>query len=452
MNKLKSIILNILSFKSFGIFIYMFFLLVFIFARSFMGIYIFGFRIGELFMGASLILFLSSLLFLNSEIKNKINKNLYYLHLSFIGLFFYNLINSNSSLSDPYTFRSSSYIWTIGFFYLGYFLMSKQKLNQINLYLFLPIIVYIYFFSIFGLPGSFENFILSISDKFEPHKGSDILIVFCSVFFIVNRFAVSKRLQFEIFIIFSISFLPLIAFKSRASFIALVLFLIMEIFYFKPIINQNIKRNLILGIVSLLFFVQSVFLVAGSKFLETSQENFISEVEYGLDYIASYRADPDDEVFRLFYVAYDDLGTRTTRIFSTDNNLNWRLQIWQDVIFDLKDKNQLLFGYGFKDIIPAMEKVDRQGLDRLNENVHNYLITLLARGGIVTLLLFIYMFVVILRNIININGFYYIVPYFVPVFFNTLFDVTMENSHFPLIFYFVLGMMYNDVKLQKSEI
>lgn len=452
MNKLKSIILNILSFKSFGIFIYMFFLLVFIFARSFMGIYIFGFRIGELFMGASLILFLSSLLFLNSEIKNKINKNLYYLHLSFIGLFFYNLINSNSSLSDPYTFRSSSYIWTIGFFYLGYFLMSKQKLNQINLYLFLPIIVYIYFFSIFGLPGSFENFILSISDKFEPHKGSDILIVFCSVFFIVNRFAVSKRLQFEIFIIFSISFLPLIAFKSRASFIALVLFLIMEIFYFKPIINQNIKRNLILGIASLLFFVQSVFLVAGSKFLETSQENFISEVEYGLDYIASYRADPDDEVFRLFYVAYDDLGTRTTRIFSTDNNLNWRLQIWQDVIFDLKDKNQLLFGYGFKDIIPAMEKVDRQGLDRLNENVHNYLITLLARGGIVTLLLFIYMFVVILRNIININGFYYIVPYFVPVFFNTLFDVTMENSHFPLIFYFVLGMMYNDVKLQKSEI
>lgn len=452
MNKLKSIILNILSFKSFGIFIYMFFLLVFIFARSFMGIYIFGFRIGELFMGASLILFLSSLLFLNSEIKNKINKNLYYLHLSFIGLFFYNLINSNSSLSDPYTFRSSSYIWTIGFFYLGYFLMSKQKLNQINLYLFLPIIVYIYFFSIFGLPGSFENFILSISDKFEPHKGSDILIVFCSVFFIVNRFAVSKRLQFEIFIIFSISFLPLIAFKSRASFIALVLFLIMEIFYFKPIINQNIKRNLILGIASLLFFVQSVFLVAGSKFLETSQENFISEVEYGLDYIASYRADPDDEVFRLFYVAYDDLGTRTTRIFSTDNNLNWRLQIWQDVIFDLKDKNQLLFGYGFKDIIPAMEKVDRQGLDRLNENVHNYLITLLARGGIVTLLLFIYMFIVILRNIININGFYYIVPYFVPVFFNTLFDVTMENSHFPLIFYFVLGMMYNDVKLQKSEI
>jgi len=417
-----------------------------------MGIYIFGFRIGELFMGASLILFLSSLLFLNSEIKNKINKNLYYLHLSFIGLFFYNLINSNSSLSDPYTFRSSSYIWTIGFFYLGYFLMSKQKLNQINLYLFLPIIVYIYFFSIFGLPGSFENFILSISDKFEPHKGSDILIVFCSVFFIVNRFAVSKRLQFEIFIIFSISFLPLIAFKSRASFIALVLFLIMEIFYFKPIINQNIKRNLILGIVSLLFFVQSVFLVAGSKFLETSQENFISEVEYGLDYIASYRADPDDEVFRLFYIAYDDLGTRTTRIFSTDNNLNWRLQIWQDVIFDLKDKNQLLFGYGFKDIIPAMEKVDRQGLDRLNENVHNYLITLLARGGIVTLLLFIYMFIVILRNIININGFYYIVPYFVPVFFNTLFDVTMENSHFPLIFYFVLGMMYNDVKLQKSEI
>ena len=39
-----------------------------------------------------------------------------------------------------------------------------------------------------------------------------------------------------------------------------------------------------------------------------------------------------------FYIAEDDLGTRTTRIFSTDNNLNWRLQIWQDVIYDLINK------------------------------------------------------------------------------------------------------------------
>ena len=41
---------------------------------------------------------------------------------------------------------------------------------------------------------------------------------------------------------------------------------------------------------------------------------------------------------------------------------------------------------------------------------------------------------------------YYFLPFFVPVFFNTLFDVTMENSHYPLIFYFVIGMMYNKEK------
>lgn len=452
MNNLKISILKLLDSKQIGLLIYLFFLLVFIFARSFMGIYIFGFRVGELFMGASLVIFVGSLLFLSLEIKNQINKNLYYLHLIYIGLFTINFFISDSDFTNPYTFRSSSYIWTIGFFYLGYFLMNKQKLTQVNLFLFLTVIIYVFFFSIYGLPGSFENFILSISDKFEPHKGSDILIVFVSVFFLLNRFVEARRLQFEIFIIFSAAYLPLILFKSRASFISLILFFIFEVFYFKKTINHSLKRNLILGILTTFVFIQSVFLVAGSKFLESNQDSFISEVEYGLDYIATYRADPDDEVFRLFYIAYDELGTRTTRIFSTDNNLNWRLQIWQDVIFDLNDKNQILLGYGFKEIIPAMERVDRQGLDRLNENVHNYLITLLARGGLVTLLLFIYMFVEIVKNIIKINGFFYVVPFFVPIFFNTLFDVTMENSHFPLIFYFILGMMYNEMKSQKFKL
>ena len=451
MSKFKTLILKSLDFKPVAFFIYIFFLFVFIFARSFMGVYVFGFRIGELFMGASLIIFISSLIFLSLEIKNQINKKLYYIHLSFIGLFIFNLIKSNSLLTEPYTFRSSSYIWTIGFFYLGYFLMYKHKMTQTKLFLFLPVIVYVYFFSIYGLPNSVENFILSISDKFEPHKGSDILIVFVSVFFLLNRLIESRRLQFEIFIISSVAFLPLILFKSRASFISLVLFVILELFYFLKTVNQSLKRNLILGVLAILVFVQSVFLVAGSKFLEATQENFINEVEYGLDYIATYRADPDDEVFRLFYIAYDELGTKTTRIFSTDNNLNWRLQIWQDVIFDLNDKNQLLFGYGFKDIIPAMERVDRQGLDRLNENVHNYLVTLLARGGLVTLFLFIYMFIEILKSIIKLNSAYYIIPFFAPVFFNTLFDVTMENSHFPLIFYFIVGMMYNEMKIKKTK-
>jgi hypothetical protein len=270
--------------------------------------------------------------------------------------------------------------------------------------------------------------------------------MFVTVFFISNRLNSNKRFAFELFVAFSVAYLPLILFKSRASIIALLIFLIFEFIYFNSELESNFKRNAILTIFCIGIFLQSVFLVSGSGFLEDSQESFVSEVEYGLDYIATYRADPDDEVFRLFYIAEDDLGTRTTRIFSTDNNLNWRLQIWQDVVYDLIYKDSLITGYGFQGMIPAMEPIDRQGLDRLNENVHNFPVNLLARGGLLTLILYIYLYTIFFSNMKNKYRSYYFLPFFVPVFFNTLFDVTMENSHYPLIFYFVIGMMYNKEK------
>ncbi len=330
-------------------------------------------------------------------------------------------------------------------------------MNEISypyLYIQLGILIFIYFFSIYGLPDSISSFLLSISDKFEPHKGSDILIIFVTIFFVFDRFNKNKLFAFEIFMCFFVAYLPLILFKSRASFIALLFFFIYEIAYFKPKLDSNFKRRLLLSILLIIIFLQSVFFVSGSGFLEESQESFVSEVEYGLNYIATYRADPDDEVFRLFYIAEDDLGTRTTRIFSTDNNLNWRLQIWQDVIYDLVNKDLFILGYGYKDRIPAMERIDRQGLDRLNENVHNFPITLLARGGLITLSIFVYLYSLILLQMKKKYGTYYILPFLVPVFFNTLFDVTMENSHYPLIFYFVIGMMYNKEKffMKKSKI
>ena len=69
------------------------------------------------------------------------------------------------------------------------------------------------------------------------------------------------------------------------------------------------------------------------------------------------------------------------RINSGDGNLNWRLQIWQDVIQDLNDKNSIMLGYGFQDEIPAMQRIDRAGLDGTNIHVHNYFINVLARGA-----------------------------------------------------------------------
>ena len=62
----------------------------------------------------------------------------------------------------------------------------------------------------------------------------------------------------------------------------------------------------------------------------------------------------------------------------------WRLDIWQDIIYDLDDNNKLLFGYGYEDIIPVMkwENGYRLGLDGLNEHVHNNWFNIFARGGL----------------------------------------------------------------------
>jgi hypothetical protein len=437
---------NILKSKLAKFIISLFFALVFILARTFMGVYIFGFRVGEIMVGASLLILIFSLILFYKELVDLFGKNLIQIFFLLLLSFIFNAFYTNSLFTSPYTYKSSSYIWTIGFFFLGYFFFKVNNISTSYVYFQIGVLVYIYFFSIYGLPSSISDFFLSISDKFEPHKGSDILIIFVTVFFISNRLNNNKRFAFELFISFSVAYLPLILFKSRASFIALLIFLIFEIIYFISELDSNLKRTITLTIFCIGIFLQSVFLVSGSGFLEDSQESFVSEVEYGLGYIATYRADPDDEVFRLFYIAEDDLGSRTTRIFSTDNNLNWRLQIWQDVIYDLIDKDSLITGYGFQSMIPAMERIDRQGLDRLNENVHNFPINLLARGGLVTLILYIYLYILIFSNMKKKYGSYYFLPFFVPVFFNTLFDVTMENSHFPLIFYFVIGMMFNKEK------
>ena len=75
-------------------------------------------------------------------------------------------------------------------------------------------------------------------------------------------------------------------------------------------------------------------------------------------------------IFSSFYI-------QDGRLYSTENNANWRLEIWQDVIFNLNKNNLLLTGYGYSSTIPEMELPHRQGSDGTNENVHNFIINIL---------------------------------------------------------------------------
>ncbi len=432
----------ILKNKLFKYSVFLFFVSVFVFARSFMGIYIIGFRIGELAMGFSLLIFIISMAtFYSSDIFNNLNKKIFFITFFLISITFIVNVFLNGNSISTYTFRSSSYIWTTGFLFFGYHFFRVNTLSRNLIYVGIPILIYIYFFSIYGFPQAIIDFILSISDKFEPHKGSDLLIMYVTIVFVVNKLFMDKRLGFEIFILLTSLYLPLMLFKSRASFIAFLFFSISEIYYFRSNINSNFKRNLLLIFLIVFIFFQSVFFVSGSGFIKAD------EIETEVEYVATYRNDPDDEKFRLFYIAEDTLGSRTTRIFSSDNNLNWRLQIWQDVIYDLLNKNKLVLGYGYEDKIPAMLDEGRSGLDRLNENVHNYVVTLLARGGVTTVILYSLLYFMLIKTYKDETKSNYFLIYLIPVLFNSLFDVAMENSHFPLIFYFFSGMLFHKNKI-----
>ena len=127
------------------------------------------------------------------------------------------------------------------------------------------------------------------------------------------------------------------------------------------------------------------------------------------------------------------------RVNSGDGNLNWRLQIWQDVYQDLNDKNKLISGYGYSGAIPAMERVDRAGLDGTNIHVHNYFVNILARGGLVHVLLYLLFYLFLLGRIINYKDRNNTIAFIIAALFVSFFDSSMETVRFPFLFYTVLS-------------
>ena len=166
-----------------------------------------------------------------------------------------------------------------------------------------------------------------------------------------------------------------------------------------------------------------------------------NDIVVSLDIVDSLSAIVDErntsEAFFSFYV---DRG----RLYSEDVTANWRLQIWQDIIHDLNQSNNLAFGYGYNEIIPAMDDKERRGSDGKNENVHNYFINIFARGGLLQLLLFItfHTFIVIyyFRKFQNFK----ILKFMIPIFIVSFFDTSMESVRFPFLYYSFIGYFFNE--------
>ena len=171
-NKLN--ISKTLSYLILGIFIG-----IFLFVRSFMGIYIFNFRLGEL--GVLFCFLLSGFYVLFIYKKKLIDKSIELNYLLIILSFFLVLVVSGSSILDTYSYKSSSYIWTMSFMLLGAYLYSNNDFDEILFKYFRFLLPLIYCFLVLipkGIKEFFMEFFGTYSDKFEMHKASIKLIVF----------------------------------------------------------------------------------------------------------------------------------------------------------------------------------------------------------------------------------------------------------------------------------
>ena len=410
----------------------------FTFSRSFLGLYLFGYRIGEYLMAFAMILFILTVFFkFNENPLNYLKPNLRTTFVVLFLFFIFTFINSGSQITNPYSFKTSSYIWSFSFIFIG---MNSKKLKldklQINI---LQIIVFlVYLTSIFGYPQQIANLVLQFSDKYELHKGSDL-----ALFFIISILVMNRNLSYDYeglkyFSFNSSLFLPLLLYKSRSAFIGCLLVFTLEVYkYFK---NSNFQRKQIFNIliISFAFLTLSTFLTMNRDIPEEINIDLIVE---SYESLSEYRLKHYQQDYPILYF-------ENGRVLSGDGNLNWRLIMWQDSIQDNIDENKLLFGTGYKDKFNVFKVNntgfgnDRRGLDQLNEQVHNYFVTVLLRGGIIQLLIVMFIFYNILTSSLIKDDKVSLIVFTLSVLFISSFDSSMENSHFPLLFFYFIGNFY----------
>ena len=406
----------------------LFLILIFVFGRAFIGISIFGFRIGELIVAFSLLLTLGA--FIDSQFRKSPIKRLMKIHLGFVITFIIITILTNSSFFESYTYKSSSYIWTIGYLYFGYIFFKHFKFNTFHLNTLIFVAVLVYFNEIsrrIFSPNFLVEFLTAYSDKpLQNHKGYDLIMVFIVATFIFLKKMPYKRLTLDIFVLIAALYLPLIVWKSKGATLGFAFYVISQLIYHSDKLRKNLFRNIILLILAVLVvFISSV----GMTYYESYEVPNEDAIEFVLDHKFSNNN-------WLFLYIVDG------RIYSDDGNANWRLQIWQDVIHDSIQNKTYIYGVGYKDKIPAMDDPTRSGRDGQNENVHNFLINNYARGGIVHLFLTAYFFGLILfkRDAKDWSRLIFAMPFLITSFFGA----SMESAHFPAVYYFFLASFFTN--------
>ena len=148
------------------------FMLLIVFTRSFAGLYIFGFRIGEYLVAGGLLLFVYYILLpQRDDIPKEILSLTKYLFLSFLIVNFF----TYTDLFNRFTFKNSSYIWTVAFMFIG-FIFFGEFFTRNKFYILVSGIMIIYIFGTGSYPDIFQTTFRIYGDKFTFVKASDMLL------------------------------------------------------------------------------------------------------------------------------------------------------------------------------------------------------------------------------------------------------------------------------------
>tara|TARA_B100000579_G_scaffold388140_1_gene361056 strand:+ start:1315 stop:2673 length:1359 start_codon:yes stop_codon:yes gene_type:complete len=429
-----------------------------VFNRPFVGIRLFGLRIGELIIGGGLLISLIVLILFISAKRYLNFFESYSSKLSFvliIATFFISIfIIYDTDIFSTYTYKISSYIWTTSYIFVGAYLLNNQDLLRkyktviLPLFLFVPIAHYIL------STGYYPNFIIDIfkkySDKFQFTKASDIMLSLLIANILNYKLTVSKYFKFS-YMLFSVCLLsPLLLLMSRGAFISTIAFTIISLYYFRHYIAGHFKKVIYMSFFSFFVLILSIYNVNGVdySFNVNFGGNIVSEGDLSLS-TNFERIVKKDEQRKAFLSLYFENG----RIVSHDNTTNWRLDIWQDAVEDMNHKNLIMKGYGYNEILPVMTDPSapgRLGRDGLNEHVHNYFVNIFARGGVFQFLLFLIFHLGIIlywkRKYLN----YTILLFMVPSLLAASLDMSMEGVQYPIVYYLFLGYLLSTQ--QKSKI
>ncbi len=425
-NKYNSFILNLLFFLIW---------VVLINGRSLMGLYLFGFRLAELLTGLALALVLLLIYKNKYFIDGLSSKFVYSYYILIVYFFIFNLINKVNFL-DLYLYRSSVFIWYASFIFFGYIVFKNIEITKNFFYIGYVGLVLQFVFNVMYYPDFLTRFFNEFSDKTQFLKGAEIAIFFIVVTFFANKYE-DRGFLVDLFVLTSSIYIPLIFFKSRSAAFALLIYILFMVYRKKNYFIENIKKSLILSFVSIILFLTTAHFLVDNTFEVQETQEAVAQV-FKHKYIVS---NTYDEEAPLFYF-YED------RLFSADGNLNWRLQLWQDIFMFAKQNNEIIFGQGFHTNPLVFNNFIYSGLDGLNENSHNYFLNIFIRGGIFGLLLVLYFFYNLLKiTKLNFTNNEFLI-FFLPLFFISMFDGSMENPYFAIVFYFFVSSFFSGVKFK----